>query len=199
MASYKKKPKNLEPIWCFSMKAAFCWSPVSPEPGHPVDRRLFCGALAADRRFRQSPAYAFPQKGSGSHSMPSSTATRISGRLRWSVSLGTSSNICGDTWSFFGIVVDLIKEAWLKSFLKSILVFIPNGSPDIPRNSIPMNSFGTILSVRWRMARQKTSTSLRNFYTRNSCACGGLRNCYGHAFTPLICRGPSFYYLCVAL
>lgn len=38
MASHKKKPQDLAPIWYSSMKVAFCSSPMCDAPGHPKER-----------------------------------------------------------------------------------------------------------------------------------------------------------------
>lgn len=199
MAPYKKKPKDLAPIWSSSMKAAFCWSRALPEPGPPAGKRRYCVARAAGPRFLRFPASVSLPKENGLRFMPSFIATKTSGPLKWSGFSSNCSNICGDMWSFFGMEAGPIRGLWLKSSLKNIRSFILNGFPVTPLNLTPMNLSGTFLSDLWRTGRRKMFTSLSAFYIRNSCACGVPENCFGHVCMLQICLGFSFYYLCVCL
>lgn len=181
MASYKKKPKDLAPIWSSSMKAGFCWCRALPGPGRHAGRRRFCAVPAAGLRFRRFPASALPPKGSGLRFMPSFTATKTSNPRGWCGSLPNCSNICGGMWSFFGMEAGATKEPWLGSFLKNIRSFILNGFPDTRPNLTLMSSSGACLKELWRTGRLKMSTSLSVFCTRNFCGCVVPRNCFGPA------------------
>lgn len=73
MVPYKKKPKNLGPVWCSSTKAGSCWSLASGELGLHEGTLQFCAVLAVGPRFRPSRQLLFPQRGDALPSMPDST------------------------------------------------------------------------------------------------------------------------------
>lgn len=112
VAPYKKRPKNLAPIWPSSMRAASCWFPTLPEHGRPGDTLPSCVVLGTGPRFRRSQPSAFPQEDGAWPSTPDSIATKTSVPLKWSNSSGSCSNICAVPWSCSGIAADLIREPW---------------------------------------------------------------------------------------
>src|SRR5918996_2853733 len=59
VASYKKKPKNLVPIWFSSMKAAFCSFPTYAELGHQKERHLCTTTLISAVKFPPSVRFLF--------------------------------------------------------------------------------------------------------------------------------------------
>lgn len=199
MAPYKKKPKDLAPIWSSSMKAVFWWCQALPEHGLPAGRHRFFVAPAAGPRFRRFPVFASPPKGNGLRFTPSFTAIKTSGLRRWSGFCANCLGICGAMLSFFGMAADPTRGPWLKSFLKNIQNFISNGFPGMRRNSTLTSLSGTCSKDLWRTGLQRMSISLNAFCFRNLYGCGAQRNCSGPAYMHRICHGPSFYYLCVSL
>lgn len=181
MASYKKKPKNLVPIWSSSMKAAFCWFRALPEPGLRADRRRFCAVPAAGPRFRRFLASASLPKESGLRFMPSFIATKTSNPRGWCGFLPSCSSICVGMWSFFGMEAGATKGPWSESFLKNIRSFILNGFQATRLSLTLMSSFGACLREPWRTGRLKMPTSLSVFCIHNFCGCVAPRNCFGLA------------------
>lgn len=66
MAAYKKTRQNMEPIWYFSMKAAFCSSLPLGEPGLPRVKRPACITTISETGYLPSAHWRYLRKGSES-------------------------------------------------------------------------------------------------------------------------------------
>jgi hypothetical protein len=181
MAPYKKKPKNLVPIWSSSMKAVFCWSRALPEPGLHAGRRRFCAVPAAGPRSRLFPASVSLPKESGLRFMPSFIVTKTSNPHKWCGFLLSCSNICGAMLFFSGMGAGATKGQWSESFFINIRSFILNGFPDTRPSLTLMSSFGACLRELWQTGHLKMSISLSVYCIRNFCGCAVPRSCFGPA------------------
>lgn len=192
MAAYKKKPKNLGPIWYSSMRAAFFSSPTSFAPGPPGDRLLACVAPDAGPRFRPSLPSAFLPAGGASPSTPDSIAIRISDLRKWPGSSGNCSNICAAPWSCSGIGGRRTKGLQPKSFCTDTIACTRTFSLAMLRSSTPMSSSGIISSEPWPTARLMIRLISSGSFIRRFKDCGSPRSCSGPASTPRISHGHRY-------
>jgi hypothetical protein len=65
LAPYKKTPKDLVPICCFSMRAAFCSFLRSRAPGLPRGKPPFFTISTKGIRFRRSVPWPYLRAGNG--------------------------------------------------------------------------------------------------------------------------------------
>lgn len=198
MATYKKSPKNLEPIWFSSMNRDFCLSLISNELGLPKVKPP-CFIIFINRiGFLPLMPLPFRLKRKGLHFTSNSVLKTL---LVWifGVFLNIFSSICVAMLSFCGIVVPFIVAKKSKLLSKNIQEFILNISRLMPLNSIRQNIFGTTLIRLYLTVYQKIWQSLKAIYVLLSTKYDLHKIFYGLAFMPPSYPGQSnssFLYLC---
>ena len=155
MAPYKKKPKNLGPIWHFSTKAGSCSYRTFVEPGlRPVVHPFSATAIGVTRS-RLLAASPCPPVESGWDFMFVSTQTTS----REPKSFITCNILCvtsAGTWSWFGTMVKSTKEKTSKFFCSTPHASTFSHSHLMHRNSILSNKFGLMANETCRTAPMKT-------------------------------------------
>ena len=173
MASYKKKPKNLVPIWFSSMKAAFCSFPTCAELGHQKERHLCITILISAVKFPPSVRFLFLPSGS---IWPSTCNSMKEMSTAWTLKL--SSAICSSIYKVtlfsYGTIPPYIGVSWLRNTYKNIQDFWLKSSLAMRQNLIPLNSFGHKLIANFRIHLRKMCDNLK------PCSLNLLKGCLNH-------------------
>jgi len=103
VATYKKRPESLGPIWSFSTRAASCSSLTSSAPGRRAGRPPGCRWRATGPKSRPSRRWGCPPNEGVWRCMCDSIPIRTFERRRWPSSFGTSCATSGAPWSCCGI------------------------------------------------------------------------------------------------
>lgn len=199
MASYKKTRQNVVPTWSFLMKAAFCSSPQSGEPGLPRGKHLTCTITTNETGFPPSAPSRYPRKESELLCI-SGTSTEFS---MASIS-ETFSCSCSNTFegrsSCYGTAHRSTTEQRSSGLSPAIHGCMSKTSRPMRRSSTQRNMFGT-------KPMQLLPTAHRRIWLNFTACCAALsagssdhKSCYGPAFTHRTCRGQDkyFHYLCKA-
>jgi len=158
MASYKKTRHNVEPIWYFLTKAAFCSSLRSDARGLQRERRRSFITSISKIGYPPSAPLRYPRKGSASLCI-SDIRPRILTALMSEPFSHLCSNIFVGQWSSCGMADQSICEKRSNNILPSIGDFTSNGFPRMLRNSTRRNMCGTRPTVLSLTARRKTYQS----------------------------------------
>ncbi len=201
VAPYKKKPKNLGPVWPSSMNPASCSSPTFVAPGLRKDKPRFSITFTSRTGFPPSMPWWYRRSGN----VWRSTSGFRNGILTvWMFVLFLKSclNTSGTPWSCCGIGVRSTVVKRLSSFLQSILGFIENIFRPMLLKLTLQNMFGIRLTVPFPTVYRRVWRSLGQCYETRYVGSGDRQGSYGLASMPPISRGPdklSFHYLCETL
>jgi len=165
LASNKKKPSHLEPIWLFSMKLGFCSFPMFAEPGRQGDRLPSCIISTGEIESRLSPASPFRPSG-GIWGFTSDSRGRILRHRMWpsfcvifcDTSVGMSSS--------YGIKLSSIRGNRSMNFSIVIQDSMWSGFQDMPLSSIRWNLYGPRRSVDWPIAPHKERGNSSECYSQ---------------------------------
>jgi len=199
VAPYKKKPKDLGPIWSSSMSLASCSFRTFVALGLPKDKPR--SSITSTNRTGFPPSMPWWYRRNGN--VWRSTSGFGSGILTvWmSVpSLKSCLNTSGTPWSCCGIGGRFTVAKKLSSFLQSIRGFIENTFHPTRLNLTLQNTFGIRLTVPFPTVCRRVWRSLGQCYGTRNDGSGDHPGSYGLASMPPISRGPdkSFHYLCEA-
>lgn len=199
VAVYKKKPKNLELIWCSSMKVDFSWFLTLSEHGHQEERLQSCAVRIDGKKSRPSRLSVSPQNGNASRFMLGFILTRTSNLPKLHGFSAICSNTSVVTWYCSGTAAPRIKEPRSVNLSVSIPVCTVIVSQDMLQNSIQTNSSGIRLNALCPIVFQETWDILNNFCILHSRECGNHKIYFGHVFMLQSYHGAnnSFHYLCV--
>lgn len=103
VASHKKKPQHLEPIWASSMRVDSCLCRRSPAHGLPRGLHRSYRQRAIGRRSQPFPLSPSLRRRGGLDCIVNFTQTKIFELRRLSSSWRISSDTCEVMWYFFGI------------------------------------------------------------------------------------------------
>ena len=199
LASYKKKPKDLGPIWSSSMNPGSCLFPTSPEPGRRKVRLLsFTIPIGKTECLRSVLSRCLRKKGAWLFIFDSAPA--ISTVWMFGLSSKACSSISGVRWFCCGIEGPSIAGRKFSNFFSVIRDCTFMNFPLMHRNSIRQNMFGIRPTALSPIVRQRT---LPNSKECSEIPCGGyeaLKSSFGPVSMPPICHGygeyKTFHYLC---
>lgn len=121
VASYKKKPQHLEPIWAFLMRAGSCLYRRSPGHGRHEEKRRFYRRQETGRRYRPSRLSPSHPRGDGLDYTVAFTRTRIFALSKSFSSLAIFCVICEAMWCCSGIADSRIDPGLSRASSLSIL------------------------------------------------------------------------------
>lgn len=142
VATYKKTPKDLEPIWSSLMSLASCSFQTFVVPGLQKGKPLSSTTCTNRIGFPLSVRCRYPRSEDG-WLFICGFGRGISPVWMFGLSLKNCSNISGDPWSCCGIEPPSIGERKLNSFFFSTLGFIWNTFQPMLPSLIRRNMFGT--------------------------------------------------------
>lgn len=188
LATYKKKPKNLKPIWPFSMNPDFCSFPTFERPGPRWGRLPSCGTITS---------------GIGSPSSRRSPSPRIvngwgctSISIRSTSPVWRSSTFCAifcvtlkERWYFSGMVEQSIGASLYETSSKSKQGFMSFVSRLMLRRSILRSLSGPTPSVLCPTARPTICKNSECSYAAPSKGLRAPSGYCGPAYKPPICHG----------
>ena len=200
VAPYKKKPKDLGPIWSSSMNPGFCLFLMSLVPGHPRGRPLSFTISISKTEFLPSVVFRCPPK-EGAWPFIFGFAHAISQVWMSVLSLKACSNISGGRWFCCGIGEPSTDGKKSSNFFLVIRDCTFITFPPTHRNSTRQNMFGIRLTVPFPTVRQRTWRSLKGCFVIRCGAYGGApKNFSGPVSMLPIYHGygenKSFHYLC---
>lgn len=154
MARYKKKPRNLEPIWPSSTKAGSCSSRTSVEPGPPPAAPRSSATVIGVTKSRLLEASRCPPTENAWDStcafIPTTSPEQKSSR-----SCNICCATCADRWSLSGTAVEFTRGKTSKPSCNRSSDFTSIRFPVTPPNSIPSNTFGRMASGIYPTAPMK--------------------------------------------
>lgn len=181
LAAYKKKPKNLGPIWRFSTKAGSCSSRWFVGVGHRQVRRRFCDTVTVMIKYPPSAALPYPPA--------ADVLDFISDSMRITLPAAKSSlfcdicfAICADMLYSFGMAVLYIGKQLLRNFWKKQSDFIYIAFLVMRRNSIRLNTFGPMANVTSPTAHMKILIGCAYICVGQSGKCAIHSNCLNPAY-----------------
>ena len=198
VAPYKKKPKNLGPVWSSSMNLASCSSQTFVAPGLRKDKPQFSITFTSRTGFPPSMPWWYRPNGNAWRST-SDFGRGILTVWMFVISLKSCLNMSGTPWSCCGIGVRSTVVKKLNSFLQSILGFIENTFPPMLLNLTLQNMFGIRLTVPFPTVSRRIWRSLWQCYGTQNVGSEDHQGSYGLASMPPISLGPNkllFHYLC---
>ena len=199
LAPYKKKPKDLGPIWSSSMNPGFCLFLMSLVPGHPRGRPLSFTISISKTEFLPSVVFRCPPK-EGAWPFIFGFAHAISQVWMSVLSLKACSNISGGRWFCCGIGEPSTDGKKSSNFFLVIRDCTFITFPPTHRNSTRQNMFGIRLTVPFPTVRQRTWRSLKGCFVIRCGAYGAPKNFSGPVSMLPIYHGygenKSFHYLC---
>ncbi len=159
MASNKKKPSHLEPIWLFSMRVGFCSFPMFVGHGHQGDRLPSCIIFTGETESR--PFLVLPSRPrGGTWGFTSDSKGRILRPLTWESSCTTSCSTSVVMSFSYGTKLLSIGESQSETSSIATQGSMWNGFPDMPLSSILWNLYGRKRSADWPIALQKEQKNL---------------------------------------
>jgi len=188
LAAYKKKPKNLKPIWPFSMNPDFCSSPTSERPGRPWEKLPFSGTIISGIGSPSSLALLFPRI----VNVWDCTSISIRSILpvwRLSISFATSFVTLKEMWCFSGMAEQSIGARLCEISCNSKQGFTSFVSRLMLRRSIPRSLSGPKPSVLCPTARPMICENSEHSYAAPSKGLRAPSGCCGPACKPPICHG----------
>lgn len=199
MASYKKTRNNVDPIWPFLMKAAFCSSPRSDARGLPRGRRPFFTTSTNRIAYPPSaPLRSHPKENVSpciSGINPRILMASMSGPF-----LRPCLNICECRWSCCGMADPSTVEKRSNSLSLTVRDFMSKTSRPMPRSSTRRNTSGIRPTALLPTVPPKIWQNFTECCAAPSVKSEGHRSSFGLVSTPLSCRGPDriFHYFCKA-
>jgi len=197
VAPYKKKPKDLGPVWSSSMSLASCSSQTFVAPGLLKDKPR--SSITSTNRTGFPPSMHWWYRRNGNAWRSTSGSERgILTVWMFVLSLKSCLNTSETPWSGCGIGARSTVVKRLSSFLQSILGFIGNIFRPMRLNLTPQNMFGIRLTVPYPIVCRRAWPSSRQCYGTPYDGSGDHQGSYGLASMPPVSRGPdkSFHYLC---
>lgn len=199
LAPYKKKPKDLGPIWFSSMNLGFCLFPMSPVLGHPKGRPLSFIISISKTEFLPSVVFRCPLK-EGAWPFIFGFAHAISQDWMFVLSSKACLNTSAVQWFCCGIEGPSTAGRKSSNFFLVIRDCTFITFPPTHRNSIRQNMFGLRLTVPSATVRRRT---LRSSKECSEIQCGGYeapKSSFGPVSMLPIYHGygknESFHYLC---
>lgn len=197
MAAYKKTRQNMVPTWYFSMKAAFCSSPRSDEPGLPRGKRPACITTINAIGSPQSAHSRCRRKGNESLCISGIRPEMLMASISETFSRFSSST-SADRSSCYGTA---LPSTSTKRSDDSWCVILDCGlrtSRPTRRNSIRQNTSGTKPMPRLPTAHRIIWPSCEACCAAPSAGSSDQKGFSGHASMPRIYHGPDdcFHYLC---
>lgn len=198
LAGDKKKPPDVVPTWCFWMKAAFCWSPMSSAHGHPKDRRRISTTGFVRTEYRPSLLSAF-RPSTDERLSTSAFISTISRESTSNTSFDICSNICEDASSCYGIAEQSIVIGKCGRISNDIPGSKPSSFHRTHRSSTLQNSSGVKRIQPFQTFRHGTSQTSTNISGVRQPDYVGHNHCSDRASTHPVCLGQEpelFLYLC---
>ncbi len=197
MASYKKTPKDVGPIWYSSMSRASCSFRTSVELG--LRKGTPRSSITSTNRtgFPRLMPCRFRRNGSASPFI-SGLGCAILTAWTFVLSSKSCSNIFGGPWSCCGIGGQSIAGKRSNSSSRRIHEFIWNTSRPMHLSLIPQNMFGTKPTGPFPILRRRAWATSKRCYETRYAGYGDHQGSFGLVSLPLIFRGldRSFHYLC---
>jgi hypothetical protein len=188
LASHKKKPQDLEPIWRSLMRAASSLFQSLPVPGPRRDELPFSGRQAPGQKSRRSRHLRSLQSIGISPSTHVSIPRRTSDRGKWSSFSRSSFGTCAATWSCFGTEVWFTEQALWVVFSRNIHDCMSIFFHPMLQNSIRTNSSGRISNDLLPTVSQEMYVISDNSWNHH-CENSGIHSVsFDHAFMPLACQ-----------
>lgn len=188
MATYKKKRKDLGPIWRSSMKVDFCSSPIFERHGRPRGRHQFIDTAISATAFPPSPQLPFLRNASAWDCSSTFTRTTSLGQ-RCEPSSVTYSNTSAASSSFSGMEARSTGDGRCRTSSSVIIGSMCIGSPHMLRNSTRTSSFGQMLNAICPMGCPRTSKSSTDNSEHQSVAWDDLKRNCDHVSMRLNCHG----------
>ncbi len=188
LAPYKKKPKDLGPIWSSSMSLGFCLFPMLPVPGRPKVRHPSFIIFISGTEFLLSVLSRCPRKG-GASSFIFGFAHTISQGWMSVLSSKACSNILRVQWFCCGIGEPSTsgKKSGDSSLVIRDCMFIT--FPPTHRNSTPQNMFGIRPTGPFPTVHQRIWQSLKECSEIRCGGYGGPKSSSGPVSMPPIYHG----------
>ena len=197
LASYKKTPTDVGPIWSFLMNRVFCSFRTLLGLGPRKGRLPFSTTFTNRIVFRPSMLWPYRRKG---NVWPCTFNFELGILRDWISTL--SSNICFAIFEaplfYYGIEAPFIGGKRSNNISSNIPGSTRSISLPMRRNSIRQNMFGTKRTECLPIALPKTWQSSRGSSETQPEESANPRSSFGHVSTLLIClgRGSFFHYLC---
>lgn len=189
LATYKKTPQGLAPIWLSLMNPGFCWFLQSAGHGHPKEKPLYLKLLVVGTRFRPFLQLVSPPKENDWLSMQDFILIKTSLLCRWKNFWRIFCDISMGRSFFFGIEAERIVPKILCSFVNATGDFNLISFQAMRQNLIQTNLFGICLKELWPTVFQKISDILKSSFV-SLCRDSDLRkNFFGHVFMLRSCHG----------
>ncbi len=188
VAPYKKKPKDLGPVWSSSMSLASCSSQTFVTPGLRKDKPRSSITSANRTGFPPSMHWWYRRNGNAWRSA-SGFGRGILTLWMFVLSLKSCLNMSGTPWYCCGIGARSTVVKKLSSFLQSIHGFIENIFQPMLLNLTLQNMFGIRLTVPFPIVCHRVWRSLGQCYGTWNDGSGDHQGSYGLASTPPIFRG----------
>jgi len=188
LAPYKKTPKRLAPIWCFSMRAVFFSFPTLPAPGGREEKHLLSDICTSRIGSPPSARWRCPRKGSA---WPFTCGVAPGTLTGWTSGI-FSNTCCGifeDLWFSCGIVAPSTGARRSRNSFGNAHVFMWNSSLPMRRNSTRRNSYGARRTRRWPTLRRRTWTNSKGCSEAPFAEYGIPRSSFGPASMRPIFRG----------
>lgn len=199
MASYKKTRQNVVPTWYFLMKAAFCLSPRSDEPGLPRGKRPVYITTINEIGYQPSAPLRYPHEESESLCIsgisPEISTASISGTFSF-----CCSNIFAGRSSCCGMELPFIIVKRSNGLLPAIRDCMSKTSQPMHQNSTRRNMYGTKPTLLLPTAHRKTCQHYAECCAARNVGSGNQKSSFGLASMPRTCRGQDnyFHYFCKA-
>lgn len=197
MASYKKTRQNVEPIWRFLMKAAFCSSLLSGAPGLPRGKRPTCTISTNGIGCPPSAPLQYPRKESESLCISGISPEISTASISETFSL-FCSNIFAGRSSYYGIGHLFTTEKKSSGSLPAIRDCMSKTSRPMRQSSILQNMCGTRPTLPSPTAHRGTYRNFAECCAPLSGGSGDHKSSSGPASMPQIYRGQDsyFHYFC---
>jgi hypothetical protein len=197
VAPYKKKPKDLEPVWSSSMSLASCSFQTSVALGLPKDKPRSSITSTNRTGFPPSVLCRCPRSGNA-WLFISGFGRAILTVWMFVLSLKNCSNISGAPWSCCGIGGPSIDVKKSSSFSLNILGFIWNTFLPMLLNLTPQNMSGIRPIVPFPIVYQRGWPNSKQCCKTQHEGSGNPKDFFGLASLLRIFLGPdrSFHYLC---
>lgn len=197
LAPYKKKPKNLGPIWPSLMNPVFCLFLTSPEPGHPGVRPLSFIIFISRTEFPPSVRSRYPRK-EGVWPFTFGFAAAILPAWMSELSSRICSNISEVQWFSCGTGEPSTGEKKSNDSSLNIQDCMSNTFPPMHQNLILQNMFGIRLTGPFQTVHPRIWRSLKECSEIRCGGYGDLKSSFGPvSMLPIYHgHGESFHYLC---
>jgi hypothetical protein len=199
VAPYKKKPKDLGPIWSSWMNRASCSFPISVGPGLRRGKPPSCITSTNRTGFPRSMRCRCRPNGNAWRFISGSGGGTL---MDWmsALSLGSCSSTSGDPSFCCGIAVPSTVVKKSSGISRTIPGFIWNTSRPMPPNLTRLSMYGIRQTALFRTLRRRAWANSRQCYKTRCDDSGDHQGFFGPASSLLISLGKdrSFHYLCEA-